>query len=117
MIEEIICACGEAYFDPACFVNHYQKCGKAGFSRAGMERGELQEKITDDFKAAWRNGLPLESMEAKWAFVGWQSAICSFDTVGLICEDGNGACVELYDDYSFKIGQPVYTSRAGVVTE
>lgn len=30
------------------------------------------------------------------------------EAVGQICDDGNGAYVELYDDYSFKIGQPVY---------
>jgi hypothetical protein len=47
---------------------------QAARETAGLSRGELDTPMTDKFKAAWKNGLPLESMEAKWAFVGWQAA-------------------------------------------
>ena len=27
------------------------------------------------FKSAWQNGLPLDGIEARWCWVGWQQAI------------------------------------------
>lgn len=44
------------------------------YGQDAMEHGELHEPMTAEFKASWKNGLPLDSMEAKWAFVGWQAA-------------------------------------------
>lgn len=47
---------------------------QAARATEAMEHGELHEPMTEEFKAAWKNGLPLDSMEARWAFVGWQAA-------------------------------------------
>lgn len=39
------------------------------------------------------------------------------EAIGQICDDGWGAYVELYDDYSFLIGQPVYAQPKPTVPQ
>lgn len=68
----------------------------------------LDEDMTDEFKLAWKNGLSLSSAEAKWAFVGWQSARQApasgeVESVGdpdglLQCSDPD--CARFYDEES-----------------
>jgi hypothetical protein len=52
----------------------------------------------------------VEIYHGQW--MGWQAARAQggqgAEPIGQICDDGEGAYVELYDDYSFLIGQPVY---------